>query len=221
MMDLNLTQAQKVLAVGAGLYSMADQGAFLLIGLPRAGQSLAEVETLMLGELVKLRNGDFSDKLLAAVKANYDLQMEKSFLSNNDRVSYFVDAFVNGQDWTDAVKDFSRVKNVTKADIVRVANKYLGAQNYVAINKLQGAPKDELKISKPAITPIVTNRDTTSAFLRNLVGMNVNPIEPKFVDFRKELTSTQMKNGTQVLYTHNPYNDLFDFDFRLRNRLVG
>lgn len=213
MMDLNLTQAQKVLAVGVGLYSMADQGAFLLIGLPRAGQSLAEVETLMLGELGKLRNGDFSDKLLAAVKANYDLQMEKSFLSNNDRVSYFVDAFVNGQDWTDAVKDFSRVKNVTKADIVRVANKYLGAQNYVAINKLQGAPKDELKISKPAITPIVTNRDTTSAFLRNLVGMNVNPIEPKFVDFRKELTSTQMKNGTQVLYTHNPYNDLFDLTF--------
>lgn len=213
MMDLNLTQAQKVLAVGAGLYSMADQGAFLLIGLPRAGQSLAEVETLMLGELGKLRNGDFSDKLLAAVKANYDLQMEKSFLSNNDRVSYFVDAFVNGQDWTDAVKDFSRVKNVTKADIVRVANKYLGAQNYVAINKLQGAPKDELKISKPAITPIVTNRDTTSAFLRNLVGMNVNPIEPKFVDFRRELTSTQMKNGTQVLYTHNPYNDLFDLTF--------
>lgn len=213
MMDLNLPQAQKVLAVGAGLYSMADQGAFLLIGLPRAGQSLAEVETLMLGELGKLRNGDFSDKLLAAVKANYDLQMEKSFLSNNDRVSYFVDAFVNGQDWTDAVKDFSRVKNVTKADIVRVANKYLGAQNYVAINKLQGAPKDELKISKPAITPIVTNRDTTSAFLRNLVGMNVNPIEPKFVDFRRELTSTQMKNGTQVLYTHNPYNDLFDLTF--------
>ncbi len=213
LMDLNLDQAQKVLASGAYLYSMADQGGFIMVGLPRGGQTLDEVEVLLLDELAKVRNGEFSEALVDAVKANMLLQLEKSFLDNSDRANYYVEAFVNGQSWADAVKELDRIKGVTKADVVAMANKYLGARNYAAIAKRQGAPKDELKISKPAITPIVTNRDTASTFLTQLVGMQVEPIEPKFVDFQKELRSTTLANGTQLLYTHNPYNELFDLTF--------
>lgn len=213
LMDLDLDQAQKVLASGAYNYSMADQGAFLMIGLPRGGQTLPEVEALLLAEADKLRKGDFSDALVDAVKANMMLQLEKSLLENSDRANYYVDAFVNGEDWKDAVADINRLKDITKADVVAVANKYVGANNYAAISKRQGAPKDELKIAKPAITPIVTNRDTTSAFLRELTGMTVEPIEPRFVDFQKELKSTVLANGAQLLYTHNPYNELFDLTF--------
>lgn len=213
LMDLDLDQAQKVLASGAGMYSMADQGAFLMIGLPRAGQTLDEVEGLLLGEIEKVRKGEFSEELVEAVKANLNLELEKSFLDNNDRVGFYVDAFVNGQTWEDAVKDLSRMNAITKKDVVKVADKYFGDKNYAAVSKRQGAPKDELKIAKPAITPIVTNRDTVSAFLTDLVSMQVDPIEPKFVDFQKDLKSTVLANGTQLLYTHNPYNDLFDLTF--------
>lgn len=213
LMDLDLDQAQKVLASGAYNYSMADQGAFIMVGLPLGGQTLPEVEALLLAEADKLRKGEFSDALVDAVKANMMLQLEKSLLENSDRADYYVEAFVNGEDWKDAVADINRLKDITKADVVAVANKYVGANNYAAISKRQGAPKDELKIAKPAITPIVTNRDTTSAFLRNLTGMTVEPIEPKFVDFQKELKSTALANGAQLLYTHNPYNELFDLTF--------
>ena len=202
-MDLDLDQAQKVLASGAGLYSMADQGAFLMIGLPRGGQSLEEVEALLLGEMEKLRKGEFSNELVEAIKANLNLNLEKSFLNNSDRANYYVDAFVNGETWGDAVKGLHRMNTVTKQDVVNVANKYLGNKNYAAVSKRQGAPKDELKIAKPAITPIVTNRDTVSAFLADLVSMKVDPVEPKFVDFQKDLKSTNLANGTQLLYTHN------------------
>ena len=198
-MDLDLDQAQKVLASGAYNYSMADQGAFIMVGLPLGGQTLPEVEALLLAEADKLRKGEFSDALVDAVKANMMLQLEKSLLENSDRADYYVEAFVNGEDWKDAVADINRLKDITKADVVAVANKYVGANNYAAISKRQGAPKDELKIAKPAITPIVTNRDTTSAFLRNLTGMTVEPIEPKFVDFQKELKSTALANGAQLL----------------------
>ena len=101
LMDLDLDQAQKVLASGAGLYSMADQGAFVMIGLPRGGQSLAEVEALLLGEMEKLRKGEFSNELVEAIKANLNLNLEKSFLNNRDRANYYVDAFVNGETWGD------------------------------------------------------------------------------------------------------------------------
>ena len=213
LMDLDLDQAQKLNGSGAGMYSMADQGAFLMIGLPRSGQSLQDVEKLLLGEVKKLQKGEFSDELLKAVVTNMELDVEKSLLDNSSRANYYVDAFVNGQPWAEAVKELDAVKKITKADVVAMANKYLGDNNYVAIEKRQGAPKDELKISKPAITPIVTNRDTASVFLTDFVALGSEPIEPKFVDFQKELTSARLPNGVELLYTRNPYNNLFDLTF--------
>lgn len=213
LLDLDINQAQKLLGAGSGMYDMADEGAYIIIGVPRAGQSLREAETLLLAEVEKLRNGEFSEDLIDAIRANLELDLQKSFVSNNSRASLFTDAFVNGQTWADAVAEIETLKSVTKADVVAAANKYLGLDNYVAVDKRQGAPKDELKISKPAITPIVTNRDTTSVFLRNLIALDVQPIEPKFVDYSKDLQLGTLPNGTQLLYTHNPYNDVFDLTF--------
>lgn len=213
LLDLDINQAQKLLGAGSGMYDMADQGAYLIIGVPRAGQSLREAETLLLAEVDKLRRGEFSDELIKAIIANEELAQQKSFVDNNSRASILVDAFVNGQPWADAVADLDALKSVTKADVVAVANRYLGPSNYVAIDKRQGAPTDELKMAKPAITPIVVNRDTTSTFLRELVARDVTPIEPKFVDFNNDLHISALPNGTQLLYTHNPYNDIFSLTF--------
>ena len=88
LMDLDLDQAQKLNGSGAGMYSMADQGAFLMIGLPRSGQSLQDVEKLLLGEVKKLQKGEFSDELLKAVVTNMELDVEKSLLDNSSRANY-------------------------------------------------------------------------------------------------------------------------------------
>ena len=213
LMDLDLNQAQKVLSASSFVYDMADQGAFIMAGRPREGQTLEEVEALMLAELDKVRKGEFPDQLLEAIKANDLLQFEQSMLQNTNRAQMFVNTFVNGEPWEDWVKSLDRRRNFTKKELMDVANKYLGASNYAAISKRQGAPRDEIKISKPAITPIVTNRDTASRFMTEVVGMPVKPIEPVFVDFQKDLRSTSLANGAQLLYTHNPNNDLFDITF--------
>lgn len=213
LMDLNLNQAQKVLGAGAYVYDMADQGAFILSGRPREGQSLEDVEALMLGELAKVRDGEFPESLLDAIKANDRLNFEQSMLQNTNRAQMFVNTFVNGEPWADWVAGLERKWSFTKKDLMDVAARYLGENNYAVIAKRQGAPRDELKIAKPQITPIVTNRDTASQFLTALVNMPVEPIEPHFVDFQKELTSLETAAGTQVLYTHNPYNDVFDLTF--------
>ncbi len=213
LMDLNLNQAQKVLSSGAYIYDMADQGAFILSGRPLEGQTLEEVTDLMLSEVDKVKKGEFSDELLAAIKANDRLEFEQAMLENSNRAQMFIDAFINGESWEQWVADRERLKNITKSDIVRVANKYLGEKNYASVAKRQGTPRDELKIAKPGLTPIVTNRDTASVFLNELVNTKVEPIEPQFVNFQKDLTSLELANGTQLLYTRNPYNDLFDLTF--------
>lgn len=213
LMDLNLNQAQKVLGASSYIYDMSDQGAFVMAGRPLEGQTLGEVVELMLTEIDKVRKGEFSEELLEAIKANDRREFEQAMLKNSNRAQMFINSFINGQPWAEWVADRERLKKITKEDIVRVANKYLGPQNYASVEKRQGPPRDELKIAKPALTPISANRDTASQFLKALVNTDVQPIEPQFVDFKKDLTSVELANGTQLLYTHNPNNDLFDLTF--------
>ena len=107
LIDIDIKQAQKLNGAGCGMYNMADQGAFMLIGVPRGGQNLRDVETILMAEVDKLRKGDFSDKLIDAIRANLELELQKSFLENGDRADYFVEAFVNGQSWADAVAELA------------------------------------------------------------------------------------------------------------------
>lgn len=213
LIDININLAQKMLGAGAGTYDLSDQGAFLLIGMPKGGQTLDDVRDLLLAEMKKLREGDFSDDLVPAIINNAKLQLQRSFESNDSRADYYVDAFVNGEAWADVVKSFDDLDKITKADVVAVANKYFGDNNYAAIYKLQGPDPNELKLSKPAITPIAMNRDKSSDFLNEIQNSAVTPIEPVFVDYNKDLTKLKAKNNTPVYYTRNTTNDVFQLTF--------
>jgi len=208
LIDVDLNNSQRVLGAGAGLYSMADQGAFLLIGMPNAGQTLDEIRDLLLAETARLRAGDFDESLIRAIVNNLKLGLQQQFESNSSRADFYVDAFVNGQDWADVVAQLDHLENITKDDVVAIANKYLGPENYAAIYKLQGEDTTIVKMPKPELTPIATNRDKSSAFLREIQNTAVQPIEPVFVDFEKDLTILKAKGDIPVYYTHNNTNDL-------------
>ena len=208
IIDVNLNNSQKVLGAGAGSYDLADQGAFLLIGLPNAGQTLDEVRDLLLDQMAQLREGKFADDLIPAIVNNTKLSLQQSLESNSSRADYYVDAFVNGEDWADRVADFHRLDSITKDDVVRVARKYFGPENYAAIYKLQGQDTTIVKMPKPELTPIATNRDASSEFLRRVAASEVEPIEPVFVDFKRDLTVLRAKNDIPVYYTRNATNDI-------------
>ena len=213
LIDLDINMAQTMLGAGAGMYGLSDQGAFLLIGMPKGGQTLDDVRALLLAEMKKLREGDFDDDLVPAIINNAKLDLQRSFESNESRASYYRDAFINGEDWDDVVKSFNDLDKITKADIIAVANKYFGDNNYAAIYKRQGPDKNELKMSKPAITPIAMNRDAASPFLIEIQNSVVEPIEPVFVDYNKDLTRLTTKSKIPVLYTHNSTNDVFQLTY--------
>jgi len=111
------------------------------------------------------------------------------------------------------VKQLDELETITKADIVRVANKYLGDKNYAAIYKRQGKDPNELKIAKPELTPIAMNRDAASQMLKDVQNSKVEPIEPVFLDYKKDLTFLKDKNGMPVYYTANTTNDVFQLTY--------
>ena len=209
LIDLDLNQQQKVLSAYGGYSGQPDYSSFLLGGSPKAGQSLEEVRDLLLGEVAKLRSGDFDEKLIEASINNFKLYMMRAYEDNDSRADMYVQSFIAGTDWADEVAQIDRMSKITKQDVVDWANKYLGENAYAIVYKRQGEDKNVQKIAAPKITPIVTNRDMQSDFLTEIQNSEVKPIEPVFVDYRKEMTQSDLRDGIHVLYKKNELNDIF------------
>jgi len=210
LIDVDLAQQQKILYAGAFDMMTPDRGAIVAAGYPKQGQSLDEVKDLILGEIAKLRAGEFDEGLLSSTIANYKLQRMRAMDSNRGRATAFVDSFINGTEWADEVTALDRLGSITKEDVVAWAGKYLGDDNYAVLYKRMGEDREQKKIDKPAITPIVTNRDCTSRFLAEIQQSEVEPISPVFVDFEKDMSIVKMSGrDVEVLYKRNETNDLF------------
>ena len=212
LLDLNLNQAMRVQGAGCGLQAQQDYSTFLMMGMPKPNQSLEEVRTLLLGEIENLKQGNFSDDLLPAVINNLKLNYQRALENNRWRVGEHLDAFINGKSWEQQVGYLDRVSKLTKQDIVAFANRFFAA-GYATIFKRQGVDSLQKKIDKPAITPIPTNRDLVSDFVKEIQNSQVEPIQPEFVDFDKSLTITPAQ-PLPIYYVKNTTDGLFNLVFR-------
>ena len=213
LIDLNLNQAMRVQSAGCGLQAMQDYSSFLMMGMPKPNQRLEEVRALLLGEIENLKQGNFSDDLLPAVINNLKLNYQRSLENNRWRVSEHLDAFINGESWEQHVGRLDRVSKLTKQQIVDFANRFF-AHGYATVFKRQGVDSLQKKIDKPAITPIPTNRDLVSPFVKEIQNSEVKPIHPEFVDFDKALTIAQTNGKLPLLYVKNTTDELFNLTFR-------
>ena len=211
--DINLSQQMKVLSAQAGLQDEQDYSSFLLMGKPKPEQSLEEVRDLMLAEIENLKKGNFSDDLLPSVINNMKLNYQRSLESNQWRARQFMNAFIDGITWEQKIGKLDRVSKMTKEQIVAFANRFFAA-GYATIYKKTGVDSTQKKIDKPAITPIQANRDQMSAFVKEIQESQVEPIHPKFVDFKKDLVIGETKNKLPLYYKQNTENDLFTIVFR-------
>ena len=213
LFDLDLNQTMKVQRANGGTELMHDHGAFFLMGTPKEGQSLDEVKTLMLGEIDKLKKGDFPDNLLPSIINNMKRSHYQRLESNEGRADMFVDAFINEVDWKQEVGRIDRISKITKQELVAFANKFF-TNGYVSVYKKQGVDSTQKKIDKPAITPIQANRDQKSAFVQAIQDAKVEPIQPRFVDWQKDMTISQTSNKLPLYYVKNNENGLFEFCYR-------
>jgi len=212
LLDLDINQQMKMLVAQGVALSQMDYSTYLLIGMPKEGQTLDEVRQLLLDEVEKLKKGDFSDDLLPSVVNNLKLQYYNALENNRSRADMFVDAFINGTPWEQHVGRMERIAGMTKQQIVDFANRHF-TDGYAVVYKRQGVDPNQKKIDKPQITPIPTNRDNVSQFVKDIQNAEVKPIEPKFVDFKNDLTFGNMKS-LPYAYVQNKENGRFQLSFR-------
>ena len=210
LIDQNLMQTQKVLYAGAGGDQLSDAGFLMLMGMPKQGQTLEQVEALLLEQVEALKRGEFDESILSAIIANYKRDLMVSYEDNFARCYAMALSFINGNSWADVVQKMDVVSKITKEDVVAWANKTLTTETLVSVYKRQGEDKNQKKIDKPQITPIATNRDNQSEFLKAIAGSEVEPIAPQFTDFERDMDILTLDNGVEVLYKQNELNERFE-----------
>lgn len=212
LIDLNLNQSMKVLGAWAGEETMMDGSVFIMAGTPNEGQKLTEVRDLLLGEVEKLKRGEFSEELLKAVINNMKLDFYTQIESNKNRAYMYVDAFIIGKPWEQVVGRMDRVSKITKQEIVDFCNRYF-KQNYTVIYKEEGEDPNITPVDKPAITEIPTNRDMSSKFVNDIKSSKVTPIQPRFVDFNRDITTVKTKKNLPLVYVQNTENGRFQMSY--------
>ena len=189
--------------------SLEDHGANVIIYIPKIiGQSHEKAEKLVLDNLEKLKKGEFSDELFEATKTGFlkeRIQQTENFRSLS---SLFLDLEMRGMTYDDYLAETERIKNITKDEIVAVANKYF-TNDYLDIRSKMGFPAKD-KVDKPNWKAIeAKNTEAKSDFAKMIDAEEVPAVTPQTIEFGRDVELTTTDNGVTILSTKNPYNDIF------------
>jgi predicted Zn-dependent peptidase len=207
LINLNLNQQQRVRNAGAYPLLDNDYGTQYLWGVPKAGQSLEEVEELLLEQVRLVQAGDFEDWILPAIVTDFRKNQASQLERNAGRVSAIRDSFLAFEEWEEALRAIDRIEAVTREDVVRVANAYFSG-GYVSGYRRDGQ-HEVLPIEKPAIDPLPLDPSRRSEFGAQLLAIPAEPIEPTFVDPQRDFHVVQDGPGRTIYHAPNPLNDLF------------
>ena len=207
LINLNLVQKQKVRNAGAWPFQLNHGGSQHFYAYPREGQTLEDLETLINSQIELVKEGKFDEALLDAIRSDLKKQEELSFESNEGRVASMRDAFINKHAWSHVVQRHSRYANVSKSDIIHVANKYFN-NNYVVIHRVKGDANIEA-VEKPQIDPIPVNTEELSDYATEIIEKEILAIAPSYIQEGKQYQLTKKENGVQFISVTNPVNNIF------------
>lgn len=213
LIDLDINQKQRLLYARSSSQVMKDYSVHEFMAMPNEGQTLEESRDILLGELEKIKKGEFDEWLLEAVVNDFRKSSMQA-LENNDAIATeMYQAFIQGRTWEETVSDLDEMSKITKQELVDFVNKNY-KDNYAIVYKRQGENKDLVRVENPGITPIDLNRDSESEFYTKFKGIEVKEIQPVFVDFNKAIKKEKIGKGKSILYSiENKTNDLATVNF--------
>ncbi len=207
LINLNLNQKQRVLRAGSYPMQLNDYGAQYFYGVPKEGQTLEEVEQLILEQVELVKQGEFEDWIIPAIINDFKKNEKAGLESNESRARRMIDAFIAYEPWEEEVGRIERMSKITKEDVVRVANTYFSG-GYVAGFRVD-QPREVPVVEKPELSPVAIDPQRQSGFADTLLAMEVAPLEPQFVAPGSDFTTAEDPNGITFYHAPNPLNDIF------------
>ncbi|MBL0096551.1 MAG: insulinase family protein [Bacteroidetes bacterium] len=212
LLDINLNNKQKVLSASSSTIIMKDYSVHMLSGRPREGQTPEQVRDFLMEQIMELKLGNFPDWMIPAIVTNLRMEQEQSFENNRSRASAMLNAELTGVSYERAVKRIDRLSKINKQQVIDFVRKWYG-DNHVVVFKRTGVDENVVKVVKPTITPVATNSEMKSEFVKRILDAKVNEILPVFIDFDKDITIGKLKGGIPVFMIKNTENKLFSLTY--------
>ncbi len=187
---------------------MNQASALAIMVVPKLLCKVKTAENLCLEQIEKLKNGDFTDEQLLAVKQMIARDNEMELESISKRSELMVAAMSAGVSWDDFMKLNSGIADITRDDVTRVARKYF-TDNFYRFHKKNGRVPVE-QIAKPEYTPVKPQHSgDKSAFAQRLEQIPVRDVAPRLLDFGRDAVKVKMNGGNTLYAGPNPLNNIF------------
>ena len=179
------------------------QGGYLCMwGRPRAGQTVAEVEALLLDAVATLRRGAIDPAVLTGILRNLEVDELAGLESNQGRTDVMAEAWLRGADPTRTIDELTALHALTVQDIMRVAERYLGADR-VVVERSDGEPELP-SMTAPPLPPLPAGAGGHSEFFATLLAA---PSVPPVLRLLQEGRDWERaaRDGVDVVRGQNPH----------------
>lgn len=208
-----LVLEDKVLYSGFFDLPYNDHGGTMLFCVPKIfGQSIKNATNLIDEQIDEVRNGKFDEAFLEASKNEMAKEFQLALEDIVNRGNAIGNAFNQGISWNEYLKYPDKIKQITKTQVVAIAKKYYG-ENYLELISKTGFPKKP-KLSKPGYKAVATKQSETSAYAKKVEQIASNNVQPKFIDFQKDVIQEKIKGKHDFSYAKNPMNNIYSLSFR-------
>ena len=190
--------------------SLEDCGANIIMYAPKLiGQSHEKAEAIVFDAINKVKAGDFSEDLLEAAKTSILKERVQGF-EGIDNLSYiFMDIESRGITFEDYLAETEKIKNITKEDVIAVANKYF-TENRTIVRSKMGFPEKD-KVEKPDWKAVeVKNTELKSEFAKQIEAQEVAQVNPQVIEFGKDVVIEKANDAFTMYSSKNPYNNIFN-----------
>ncbi len=193
--------------------TLNDLGLDVILCVPKlVGQSFDNAESYVFAALDSLRAGQFDEEWLNELKLQKNKEFQLSLEDVSKRSMLLVSAITSGISWDEILKTPELINSLNKADMVRLANQYFDKEHVFRLHSRMGFPS-KTKVEKPGFAPIPPqNTNAKSAYAKYLETLPEKSIEPKFIDFKKDIQIYDLQNSVHVYQTPNPDNQIFTLD---------
>lgn len=169
--------------------------------------SLSSVEKMINGEIEKLKQGEFDEWLIDALKNELIKEYEVSFETPSNVGLQLMTNYSYELPLEDFTNYTNHISTITKDDIIRIAKTYLGKNRLTYLSDIGEPQKDALK--KPNYKPINPEPGHKSEYSKHFDTIELSKTPENFVDFNKDVKKAQFSPGIDLYYTPNTQNNIF------------
>ncbi len=215
------TQQGLLMAAKLSPIALQDAGRNIVIYLPKIlGQSHEEAEKIIWDCIDSIKQGNFSDELVEAIKTRSIVSQQRQLEDYQNIAQLLVSLEAEGSDFAQWQRDNQRWMSLTRDEVIQVANKYFNRDHCTIVRSKTGSPKHDSTVKPDWEHLEVQNTNAHSLFAMAIDANKPDPIPPRKHDSKNDVNILPLGGHSQLFSSPNPKNDIFRLTIAYRYGLT-